>query len=73
MILFCGIFNYYHSNIKKYFLRKEVELFQECHQEGQGFLEYALIISIVAVIVIVVLYFIGPAVGNMFSNVIPLI
>jgi pilus assembly protein Flp/PilA len=43
------------------------------HQEGQGLLEYALIISIVAVIVIVVLYLIGPAVGNMFSNIIPLI
>lgn len=43
------------------------------HQEGQGLLEYALIISIVAVIVIVVLFLIGPAVGNMFSNIIPLI
>ncbi len=43
------------------------------HQIGQGLLEYALIIAIVAVIVIVVLYLIGPAVGNMFSNIIPLI
>jgi pilus assembly protein Flp/PilA len=43
------------------------------HQVGQGLLEYALIIAIVAVIVIVVLYLIGPAVGNMFSNIIPLI
>ncbi len=48
-------------------------MLQVRHQEGQGLLEYALIISIVAVIVIVVLYLIGPAVGNMFSNVIPLI
>ncbi|MDX9849235.1 MAG: pilus assembly protein [Anaerolineaceae bacterium] len=48
-------------------------MLQVRHQEGQGLLEYALIISIVAVIVIVVLYLIGPAVGNMFSNIIPLI
>lgn len=48
-------------------------MLKEHHQEGQGFLEYALIISIVAIIVLVVLYFIGPAVGNMFSNVVPLI
>ena len=42
----------------------------ELHSEGQGLVEYALIISFVAVIVIVVLYLIGPAVGNMFSNVV---
>lgn len=48
-------------------------MISDLHNEGQGFLEYALIISIVAVIVIVVLYLIGPAVGNLFSNVIPLI
>ncbi len=44
-----------------------------CASEGQGFLEYALIISIVAVIVILVLYLLGPMVGSMFSNIIPLI
>jgi len=42
----------------------------DLQQEGQGLLEYALIISFVAVIIIVVLYLIGPAVGNLFSNVI---
>lgn len=44
-----------------------------CASKGQGFLEYALIISIVAVIVILVLYLLGPMVGSMFSNIIPLI
>lgn len=48
-------------------------MISDLHNEGQGFLEYALIISIVAVMVIVLVYLIGPAVGNMFSNVIPLI
>jgi pilus assembly protein Flp/PilA len=38
---------------------------------GQGLLEYALIISFVAVIVILILALLGPAVGNMFSNIIP--
>ncbi len=37
---------------------------------GQGLLEYALILLLVAIVVLVVLAFIGPAVGNMFSNVV---
>jgi pilus assembly protein Flp/PilA len=43
------------------------------HEKGQGFLEYALIISLVAVVVIVILYLLGPAVGSTFSNVISII
>jgi len=43
------------------------------HERGQGFLEYALIISLVAVIVIVILYLLGPSVANIFSNVISII
>lgn len=42
-------------------------------EKGQGFLEYALIISLVAVVVIVILYLLGPAVGSTFSNVISII
>ncbi len=38
---------------------------------GQGLVEYALIISFVAIIVIVILALLGPAVGNVFSNIIP--
>lgn len=37
---------------------------------GQGLVEYAMIISLVAIIVIVVLVLLGPAIGNIFSNVI---
>lgn len=40
---------------------------------GQGLLEYALIMVLVVLIVIVVLTLIGPRVGLMFSNVIELI
>ncbi len=38
---------------------------------GQGLVEYALILAFVAIFVIVILAFLGPAVGNMFSNLIP--
>jgi pilus assembly protein Flp/PilA len=42
-------------------------------EKAQGLLEYAMIISFVAVIVIVILALLGPAIGNIFSNIIPLI
>jgi pilus assembly protein Flp/PilA len=38
-------------------------------EEGQGLVEYALILVLVAVVVIVVLLLLGPAVGNIFSNI----
>lgn len=39
-------------------------------QQGQGLVEYALILVMVAIVVIVVLALVGPAVGNLFSNAI---
>jgi pilus assembly protein Flp/PilA len=39
-------------------------------EEGQGLVEYALILVLVAVVVIVVLSLLGPAIGNVFSNII---
>ena len=45
-------------------------LFYPHCDRGQGLMEYALILSLVAVIVLVVLALLGPAVGNMFSNVV---
>jgi pilus assembly protein Flp/PilA len=38
-------------------------------EHGQGIVEYALILVFVALVVIVVLAFFGPAIGNAFSNV----
>jgi len=38
-------------------------------EEGQGLVEYALILVLVAVVVIVVLTLLGPAVGNVFSDI----
>jgi len=39
-------------------------------EEGQGLIEYALILSLVALVVIVMVTIFGPAVGNLFSNII---
>jgi pilus assembly protein Flp/PilA len=38
--------------------------------KGQGLVEYALIIMLVGIVVIVVLAVYGTGVGNMFSNII---
>jgi pilus assembly protein Flp/PilA len=43
------------------------------HEEGQGLVEYALILVLVAVVVIVILSLLGPTVGNVFSNIMPAI
>jgi pilus assembly protein Flp/PilA len=39
-------------------------------EKGQGLLEYAMILALVAIIVIVVLALLGPATGNLFSSVV---
>jgi pilus assembly protein Flp/PilA len=39
-------------------------------EEGQGLVEYALILVLVAIVVIAVLLILGPAVGNVFSNIV---
>lgn len=42
----------------------------EPKERGQGLVEYALILVLVAVVVIVILALLGPAIGNVFSNVV---
>ncbi len=44
-------------------------LFQP-REEGQGLVEYALILVLVAVVVIAILTILGPAIGNVFSNIV---
>ena len=39
-------------------------------EEGQGMVEYGLIIALVAIVVIAVLTLLGPAIGNIFSSII---
>ena len=38
-------------------------------EKGQGLVEYALILVLVAVVVIVILALLGPAIGNVFSEI----
>jgi pilus assembly protein Flp/PilA len=40
------------------------------NEKGQGLVEYALILVLVAVVVIVILALLGPAIGNIFSNIV---
>jgi pilus assembly protein Flp/PilA len=42
-------------------------------ERGQGLLEYALIMVLVALAVIVVLALLGPTIGSLYSNIMPLI
>ena len=38
-------------------------------ERGQGMVEYALILVLVAVVVIAALTFMGPSIGNIFSTI----
>lgn len=39
-------------------------------EHGQGLVEYALILVLIAVVVIVILALLGPAIGNVFSEIV---
>jgi len=39
-------------------------------EEGQGLVEYALIILFIAIVVVAVLLIFGPAIGNLYSTVV---
>jgi pilus assembly protein Flp/PilA len=39
------------------------------HEAGQGLVEYALILVMVALIVIIVLLILGPLIGNVFTSI----
>lgn len=38
-------------------------------EEGQGLVEYALVLVLVAIVVIAILTLLGPQIGNVFSRV----
>lgn len=38
-------------------------------EEGQGLVEYALILVLVSIVVIAILLLLGPAIGNVFSAI----
>lgn len=39
-------------------------------EEGQGLVEYALIILLIAIVLVAVLLIFGPALGNLYSTVV---
>jgi pilus assembly protein Flp/PilA len=39
------------------------------NQEGQGLVEYALVLVLVAIVVIAILALLGPQIGNVFSRI----
>jgi len=43
---------------------------KEYSEVGQGLVEYALILALISLVVIVVLSLLGPGIGNVFSNVV---
>ncbi|MFN2298965.1 MAG: pilus assembly protein [Anaerolineales bacterium] len=45
-------------------------MFKRMQKKGQGLVEYALILVLVAIVIIVILAILGPAIGNVFSDVI---
>jgi pilus assembly protein Flp/PilA len=45
-------------------------MFKELQRKGQGLVEYALILVLVAIVIIVILSVLGPAIGNVFSQII---
>jgi pilus assembly protein Flp/PilA len=52
------------------FNRKEVRIMLFAPKEkGQGLVEYALILVLVAIVVIAVLMLLGPIIGNVFSTI----
>lgn len=38
-------------------------------QQGQGLMEYALVLALVAVVVIAIMTLVGPQIGNMYSRI----
>jgi pilus assembly protein Flp/PilA len=42
---------------------------QDTKEKGQGLVEYALILVLVAIVVIAALTLLGPVVGNLFSSI----
>jgi pilus assembly protein Flp/PilA len=73
MVLFIKIL--YNVNISRRPLgksknRKEVKkMLFSAKEKGQGLVEYALILVLVAVVVIAVLTLLGPIIGNVFSKI----
>ena len=52
----------------KYYRKEEIMLFAP-KEKGQGLVEYAIILALVAIVVIAVMRLLGPKIGNTFSSI----
>ena len=61
----------YESNLESSFfsLKGKAIMFIAPQEKGQGLVEYALILLLVALVVIVVMYMLGPKVGDNYSTI----
>jgi pilus assembly protein Flp/PilA len=50
-----------------------IKVINKHDEKGQGLIEYALILLLVALVVILTLVILGPAIGNSYSHVIDVI
>jgi pilus assembly protein Flp/PilA len=60
-----GVISFWQTSIKRWYMVQKKR-----QAEGQGLVEYALILVLVAVVVIGILTVLGPQVGNVFSRVV---
>jgi pilus assembly protein Flp/PilA len=57
------------TTYKSFYEGGERDMLYIPREEGQGLVEYALIIVLVAIVVIVALSLLGPVIGNVFSSI----
>jgi pilus assembly protein Flp/PilA len=55
--------------IKKFFLERNYIMLFAPKEKGQGLVEYAIILALVAIVVIAVMRLLGPKIGNTFSTI----
>jgi len=53
----------------KILIRKELIMLFAPKEKGQGLVEYAIILALVAIVVIAVMRLLGPKIGNTFSSI----
>jgi len=66
-----GVCGYDHEQRLHYEFGQREEVIRMLYlpsEQGQGIVEYALLLALVTIVVIVILALLGPAIGNVFSN-----
>jgi pilus assembly protein Flp/PilA len=57
------------SAIHIFFIERKVLMLFAPKEKGQGLVEYAIILALVAIVVIAVMRLLGPKIGNTFSTI----